>query len=331
MEEKEWMADRFVLDIYNCFRKNTLIEDEVLDDIFARKWKRFAKIVISLLFIGLVVVVSLQQAGSRLTAFIWSLVIIGILLLAILLFVAVIGAFASWNSHLFATEKRIGIELAQLELGQPVPRNHQGFAIAMTGEYHNNFAKLYISALKYFDRVYQKFGLLLFICAFASWNYRGLLIERIIGSAHGKLPFDPAGAVADFDEALRLDSTLDITYRDRGLARAMMGQYHRAIADFDRALLGYLKRGHKKRGGYKYFWLTHRVETCYIIRGYCRHKVGLLDEAKEDLTTALNLARERRNEQLASLAEQVRNKIVEALKDVEFQSEECDTKNHLTE
>ena len=298
------MIDSSVLDIFNCFLENTLRQQKVVDDIIARRWMRYAIIIVSLMLAVLVVVVSLQQPGSRLTTFIWSLVVIGILVLAIFLVVLVISAFASWNSYLYGTERQIGSELAKLELGHPVQRNHQGFAKAMTGENHNVVANLYISTLKYLHRTYEKFGVLFFIGAFASWNYRGLMIERFLGSAQMKLLFEhPEDAVADFDEALRLDPNLDTTYRDRGLAKAMMGQYHPAIVDIDKALLGYLKRGHKKRGGYKYLWMVNRVETCYISRGFCRARASLVNEAKEDFTTALELAREAGNEEIAKLAE----------------------------
>ena len=306
------MVDISVLDIYNCFLENALRQTKVVNDIFARRWMRYAIIIVSLMLAVLVVVVLLQQPGFRLTTFIWSLVVIGILLLAIFLVVLVISAFASWNSYLYGTERQIGSELAKLELGHPVQRDHQGFAKAMTGENHNVIANLYISTLKYLHRTYEKFGVWFFIGAFASWNYRGLMIERFLASAKTKLLSEhPEGAISDFDEALCLDPTLDTTYRDRGLAKAMMGQYHPAIVDFDKALLGYLKRGHKKRGGYKYLWMVNRVETCYISRGFCRARVSLLDEAKEDFTIALELAREAGNATLVTLVKEMLKKLEE--------------------
>jgi tetratricopeptide (TPR) repeat protein len=43
-------------------------------------------------------------------------------------------------------------------------------------------------------------------------------------------------AIADFNEAIRIDASYAITYNNRGIAYAKKGQYDRAIEDFDQAI-----------------------------------------------------------------------------------------------
>ena len=43
-------------------------------------------------------------------------------------------------------------------------------------------------------------------------------------------------AIADYDEAIRLDPQMPEAYRDRGLLYAGKGNLNRAIADYDEAL-----------------------------------------------------------------------------------------------
>jgi len=43
-------------------------------------------------------------------------------------------------------------------------------------------------------------------------------------------------AIADYNKAIELDSTLPETHNNRGEAYAKLGQFEKAVADFDREL-----------------------------------------------------------------------------------------------
>ncbi|MDE0331360.1 MAG: tetratricopeptide repeat protein [Nitrospinae bacterium] len=140
----------------------------------------------------------------------------------------------------------------------------------------------------------------------AGWTAPGFAIERMISAGRVYLESrHPQAAVRAFDEVLRLDRNLGEAYRNRGLAEAMMGDYEAAVEDFDRAIFSYRN---KKRSN-KDLWMIHCVETCYISRGIAKTELGFLDEAREDLTTALDLAGNAGDESLITLAKQELQKL----------------------
>ena len=146
------------------------------------------------------------------------------------------------------------------------------------------------------------------IIILASWTAPGFEIERMISA--GRVYLESAhsqAATRAFDEVLRLDRNLGEAYRNRGLAEAMMGDYEAAVEGFDRAISSYRN---KKRSN-KDLWMIHCVETCYISRGIAKAELGFADEAREDLTTALDLAGNAGDESLISLAEQELQKLDE--------------------
>ncbi len=146
------------------------------------------------------------------------------------------------------------------------------------------------------------------IIILASWTAPGFEIERMISAGRVYLESaHPQAATRAFDEVLRLDRNLGEAYRNRGLAEAMMGDYEAAVEDFDRAISSYRN---KKRSN-KDLWMIHCVETCYISRGIAKAELGFADEAREDLTTALDLAGNAGDESLISLAEQELQKLDE--------------------
>jgi tetratricopeptide (TPR) repeat protein len=55
------------------------------------------------------------------------------------------------------------------------------------------------------------------------------------GNAYGNLG-DPARAIEDYDQALRLDPDNAVLYNNRGKAYDNLGEYRQAIQDFDQAL-----------------------------------------------------------------------------------------------
>ena len=146
------------------------------------------------------------------------------------------------------------------------------------------------------------------IIILASWTAPGFKIERMISAGRVYLESgNSQAAIRAFDEVLRLDRNLGEAYRNRGLAEAMMGDYVAAVEDFDRAISSYRN---KKRSN-KDLWMIHCVETCYISRGIAKTELGFLDEAREDLTTALDLAGSAGDESLITLAEQELQKLDE--------------------
>ncbi len=140
----------------------------------------------------------------------------------------------------------------------------------------------------------------------ASWTAPGFEIERVrsIGLTY-LMTGHPQAAITAYDEVLRLDRNLGEAYRNRGLAEAMTGEFEAAVEDFDRAISSY----RNKKRSYKDLWMIHCVETCYISRGISKAELGFVDEAREDLTTALDLAGDAGDESLISLAEQELQKL----------------------
>ena len=89
------------------------------------------------------------------------------------------------------------------------------------------------------------------------------------------------------NEAIRLNPDLVEAYSNRGVAKAELGQYEAAIADYDEAIR--LKPDH--------------VEA-YINRGIAKTVLGLKDEARKDFETGLESARNANNPNIVRRAEQ---------------------------
>jgi len=81
-----------------------------------------------------------------------------------------------------------------------------------------------------------------------------------------------ARAIEDYDEALRLDPDDAAAYRNRGIAYGTLGEYRRAIEDFDQALR-----------------LDAGFASAYNSRGFAYYKLGELTRAIEDYDEALRL------------------------------------------
>lgn len=105
-------------------------------------------------------------------------------------------------------------------------------------------------------------------------------------------------AIADYDEAIRLKQDYADAYNSRGNAKALLERYADAIADYDEAVR--LKRDYAEaynaRGVAKVLLGRSAVAA--------KNKLKLIDEAREDLETARDLARDAGNDSLADLAEQ---------------------------
>ena len=55
-------------------------------------------------------------------------------------------------------------------------------------------------------------------------------------------------AIADFDEAIKLDPEYALSFYNRGCAYAMKGQHDRAIADYDEAIRSAIQAGTSDKG-----------------------------------------------------------------------------------
>ncbi|NLX11869.1 MAG: tetratricopeptide repeat protein [Chloroflexi bacterium] len=114
-------------------------------------------------------------------------------------------------------------------------------------------------------------------------------------------------AVADYDEALRLNPDLAEGYVNRGLTHVRLGRYEQAIADYDRALAidpAYINAYHSRaeaaydlgRLGAAIDDYTRILEldpgdvAAYQNRGLAYHDQGLLAQALDDYNHALALA-----------------------------------------
>jgi len=131
----------------------------------------------------------------------------------------------------------------------------------------------------------------------AAYDIRG--VER---SARG----DKRGAIADFDETLRLRPDYARTYNNRGNARADLGDLQGALADFDRAIELQPAYGHAHYNrGYVLGEMgdlqgaidamsaairhAPRLAPAYINRGDAYRWLGRIDEAIRDYDAALVL------------------------------------------
>ena len=79
-------------------------------------------------------------------------------------------------------------------------------------------------------------------------------------------------ALADYDRALALDPNNATAYNNRGVAKANLGQYRAALADYDRALV-----------------LDQDLAKAYMDRGLAKHNLGQNAEALADFDRALAL------------------------------------------
>ena len=83
---------------------------------------------------------------------------------------------------------------------------------------------------------------------------------------------NPARAIEDYDQALRLDPGLAVAYLGRGVVYDALGLYHRAIEDFDQALR-----------------LDPSMARAYNDRGFSYGKLGEYRRAIKDFDQALRL------------------------------------------
>ena len=81
-------------------------------------------------------------------------------------------------------------------------------------------------------------------------------------------------AISDYNKAIQIRSDYALAYLNRGVARIEMGQYEAAIVDCRNAIL-----------------LEPDNVLAYYNLGGAKARLGRKDEAREDLMTALNLAR----------------------------------------
>ena len=115
-----------------------------------------------------------------------------------------------------------------------------------------------------------------------------------------------AAAIADYDQALRLDPNDAAAYNNRGAAKADLGQYDNATADYDQALhfdpnfaLAYNNRGYAKRKLRQYadaiadydqaLRLDPNDATAYNNRGIAKGELEQYADAIADYDQALRL------------------------------------------
>ena len=79
-------------------------------------------------------------------------------------------------------------------------------------------------------------------------------------------------AIQDYDEAIRLDPQLAVVYNNRGLAYNELGQYERAIKDFGEAIR-----------------LDPKDADAYRNRGLTYEAIGKSEEAERDFAKAKEL------------------------------------------
>ena len=118
---------------------------------------------------------------------------------------------------------------------------------------------------------------------------------------------DYDGAIADYDQAIRLDPKFAIAYNNRGNARKAKGDLDGAIADYDQAIrlnpkyaTAYYNRGlaRKAKGNLdgaiadydQAIRLDPKNATAYYNRGLARKAKGNLDGALADFTEGARLA-----------------------------------------
>ena len=117
---------------------------------------------------------------------------------------------------------------------------------------------------------------------------------------------DYRGAVADFNQAIRLNPQLDLAYYNRGLARYGLQDYRGAVADFDQAIRlnpqdadAYNNRGSVRRELQDYrgaiadfdqaIRLNPKFDLAYYNRGIARRKLQDYGGALADFDQAIRL------------------------------------------
>ena len=94
-------------------------------------------------------------------------------------------------------------------------------------------------------------------------------------------------AIADYDEAIRLEPDYAEAYNHRGIARRNLERYEEAIADYDEAIR-----------------LRPDFISTYYDRARANMKLGDASKARQDFMTTLALAQEKGDEKLASAAKE---------------------------
>jgi tetratricopeptide (TPR) repeat protein len=116
---------------------------------------------------------------------------------------------------------------------------------------------------------------------------------------------DYNGAIADYDQAIRLDPKYALAYNGRGAARRELGDNEGAITDYDQAIrlnpkdaVAYANRefvrklGNNKKAIADYdqaIRLNPKDAVAYVGRGAARNELGDWDGAISDLTQAIRL------------------------------------------
>ena len=127
-------------------------------------------------------------------------------------------------------------------------------------------------------------------------------------------------AIEHYTNSLELEPGRPETYANRGIAKGYLGCYEEAIADYDMAIqIGqnnaspYYNRGvardqlNRRNDAIEDFTKSIQLRPgfaeAYSGRGTTRAHLGCLDEARVDLKTALDLARQAGDDSLASKVE----------------------------
>ena len=133
-------------------------------------------------------------------------------------------------------------------------------------------------------------------------------------------------AIADYDEALRLNPRYADAYTIRGLAKGNLGQHEEAIVDLDKALRlnpqdvnAYMARGTDKFCLEQYeatiadcdavLALNPQYATAYTVRGLAKISLGRHRDARADVQHALALATEQGNETVRETAQGLLDKL----------------------
>ena len=95
-------------------------------------------------------------------------------------------------------------------------------------------------------------------------------------------------AIADYDEAIRLESGYTMVYSNRGLAKDRLGQHLAAIADYDEAIR-----------------LSPDLAETYANRGLAKRNLGQMSSANDDFRIALRLAEQDDDEKLKAQIEEM--------------------------